>query len=167
MNKRILMIIISALVCIAIFLGLNEIKSFDGYYSSIENVIAHEKIMRKGGEQIALIENASGYVAIVKLDNSFTFYSFKSKNTLTGEKYAVASYQKYNVDYDNVDETYPPLNEWSYFDSITLFKKTDEKDLKWCVVKKGNELELEDDVKSLEYSYNGTTYCILYKLVER
>ena len=60
---------------------------FDGYYSSIENVVAHETTVRKGGDKIALIKNGSGSIAIIRLENAFTFYNFKTKSTLTGKKY--------------------------------------------------------------------------------
>lgn len=164
MNKRTLIIVISAIVCISVLVGLNNIKSFDGYYSSIENVVAHESTVRKGGDKIALIKNGSGSIAIIRLENAFTFYNFKTKSTLTGKKYAVSSYQRYNIDYDSVTQTPPVFNEWKFF-STTIFNNSDEKDLIWCVVKKSNETVLEDDVKSLDYSYDGTEYCLLYAFV--
>ena len=83
---------------------------------------------------------------------------------MTGKKYAVSSYQRYNIDYDSVTQTPPVFNEWKFF-STTIFNNSDEKDLIWCVVKKSNETVLEDDVKSLDYSYDGTEYCLLYAFV--
>ena len=164
MNKRKCLFILAIILFIAVLSCLNEIKSFDGYYRTIEGAVNHQKEVRKGAEEIASIKNGSGYIKIMRLDDSIIFYSFKSKSTLTGKKYAVSSYQRYNIDYDSVTQTPPVFNEWKFF-STTIFNNSDEKDLIWCVVKKSNETVLEDDVKSLDYSYDGTEYCLLYAFV--
>ena len=164
LNKRKLLIILSIFVCIVIVLCLNEIRSFDGYYRSIDDVIAHQKETKNGAEKIALIENGSGYIAVMNLEESLSFYSFKSKNTITGKKYAVAHTSTKTINYSAITETYPNYNEWNIFSSIVV-NNSDEKDLYWYVVQKTDSLEIENNMMCFEYSYNGTKSCLLCLLI--
>lgn len=160
MNKRKLFLVLFICVCVVAFLCLNEIKSFDGYYRSIDNVIAHEEEFKKGAKEIALIENGSGYVEIMYLEDTLIFYSFKSKNSITGKKYAVAHTATKTIDYNAITNTYPKVAEWNVFSAIFL-NKSDEKDMQWYIVEKTNDLIIEKDIMCFEYSHQGTTYCLL------
>lgn len=164
MSKRNLLIVSAIIMCIAALFCLNEIKSFDGYYRTIDGVVKHQKEFQKGAEDIALIKNGSGYVKIMRLDDSIIFYSFKSKNTLTGEKYAIAHTATKTIDYDTVPESLPDICDWNIF-AKTIFNKSDEKDLYWYIVEASNDLTIEDDANKYEYSYNGKNYYLLCSLL--
>lgn len=160
MNKRILSIVFSVLLCVTVLLFLNEIKSFDGYYHSIDSVLAHEEWVQKGAEEIARIKNGSGYVEVRCLDDYLIFYSFKSKNTITGKKYATAHVSTSNIDYDAITGAYPERNEWTTFSKI-IFNNKDEQDFYWCVIKKSADTLIESDIMRFEYSYEGNQYYLL------
>lgn len=163
LNKRKLLFISAIILCIVVLFGLNEIKSFDGYYRTIEGVVNHQKEVRKGAKEIALIKNGSGYVNIMTLDNSIIFYSFKSKNTLTGKKYSIAHIATKTIDYDAVSESIPDIYDWNVF-SKTVFNKPDEKDLYWYVISVSDDLIVGNNIEKYEYSYNGNNYYLLCSL---
>lgn len=160
MNKRILSIVFSVVLCVTVLLFLNEVKSFDGYYHSIDSVLAHEEWVQKGAEEIARIKNGSGYVEVMRLDDYLIFYSFKSKNTITGKKYATAHVSTSNIDYDAITGAYPERNEWTTFSKI-IFNNKDEQDFYWCVIKKSADTLIESNIMRFEYSYEGNQYYLL------
>lgn len=164
LNKRNLLIMSTLILCIVVLFCLNEIKSFDGYYRTIDSVVKHQKEVQKGAEEIALIKNGSGYVKIMRLDDSIIFYSFKSKNTLTGKKYAIAHTATKTIDYDTVPESFPDIRDWNIF-AKTIFNESDEKDLYWYIVGVSNGLTIENNVNKYEYSYNGKHYYLLCSLL--
>ena len=153
LNKRHFIILLTILLCFAVAVGLNEIKSFDGYYRSIDKVMVHEKAVQRGAENIARIQNGSGYIEILRFEDTLIFYNFKSKNTLFGRKYAVAMKATKRIDYQNLDNMYNDFQEWNVF-STTIFNNLDEKDLYWCIIEKNDELIIQrllqrmDDVES-------------------
>lgn len=165
MNKRNLFIVLAIIFCIVTLFFLNEIKSFDGYYRTIDSVVKHQKEFQKGAEEISLIKNGSGYVKIMRLDDSIIFYSFKSKNTLTGKKYAIAHIATKTIDYNTISGNYPPIYDWNVFPSI-IFNKSDEKDLYWYIADKLNDLTIESDIMCFKYFYNGKEYYLLCSLQE-
>ena len=164
MNKRNLLIVSTVILCIVVLFCLNEIKSFDGYYRTIDSVVKHQKEVKRGAEEIALIKNGSGYVEIMRLDDSIIFYSFKSKNTLTGKKYAIAHIATKTIDYDSLSENIPYIHDWNVFSKI-IFNKADEKDLYWYVIETSNDLTIDNNVNKYEYSYNGKNYFLLCSLI--
>lgn len=163
MNKRKCLFILAIILFIAVLSCLNEIKSFDGYYRTIEGAVNHQKEVRKGAEEIASIKNGSGYIKIMRLDDSIIFYSFKSKNTLTGKKYAVAQIATKTIDYDTLSENIPDVRDWHIFSRI-IFNKADEKDLYWYLIKASNDPAIENNINRYEYLYNGKKYYLLCTL---
>ena len=144
--------------------GLNEIKSFDGYYRTIDGVVNHQKEARDGAENIALIKNGSGYIKIMRLDDAVIFYSFKSKKTLTGKKYALAHKATKIIDYSALPENLPDTRDWNIFSKI-IFNNPDEKDLYWYIIKASNDLIIENNINKYEYLYNGNNYYLLCSLI--
>lgn len=163
LNKRKLLFISAIFLCVVVLFGLNEIKSFDGYYRTVEGAVNHQKEVANGAKAIALIKNGSGYINIMTLDDSIVFYSFKSKETLTGKKYAIALKATKTIDYDTLSNSLPAIHDWNIFSTI-IFNKSDEKDLYWYIVKSSNDLTIENNINKYEYVYNGNKYYLLCSL---
>ena len=145
---------------VCVFMFLNEIKSFDGYYKTVDLVMMHQDEVKKGAKRITLIENGSGFIDIRYLDNEIFCYSFKSKASLLGKKYAVASIDTNEINYDLITDSYPRFDDWFYFSQV-FTNAPDENDMYWYVVENTDDLKLDKNIMSYEYTYNGKSYYLL------
>ncbi|MBE5780507.1 MAG: hypothetical protein E7328_01605 [Clostridiales bacterium] len=137
----------------------------DGYYTTIDEVMAHEDPIKKGAQEIARIQNGSGHILIYSHDDVIWFYNFKSRQSLTGKKYAVASCLEERIAYDSISSTPPRAGHlWREF-SATVFVGKDEADLRWWVVE-GIPSTAADEYDSISYCCNGKTYTLLYYFID-
>ena len=87
------------------------------------------------------------------------FYSFKTKDSNIGVKYAVAHSSSREINYNNIKNFYPNVEEWNTFSTI-IFNKSDERDLQWYVVQQEGA-EIQDGIMNFSYQYDGTDYYLL------